>query len=197
MPERGTALTVLEIGIERHDDVCGIACAVVLMLAMASLFRIALMLRMSRTNIAIPSISRLWKWQNKKMTPIFPDCGGCVTGGFLLRCAWLRFWHASHIRHSVALHITDSCSLWCDGGLVPCFWLWKISILCKNGDLKSSILCMLYLGCHDFQYFPQCHRGYCAWDQPSEKEDDDGLNPREHSLQNQADFAGNKHSLCS
>jgi len=39
--------------------VCGIACAVVLMLAMASLFRIALMLRMSRTNIAIPSISRL------------------------------------------------------------------------------------------------------------------------------------------
>ena len=38
-----------------HEGILG----ELLMLAMASLFRIALMLRMSRTNIAIPSISRL------------------------------------------------------------------------------------------------------------------------------------------
>ena len=103
--------------------------------------------------------------------PIFPDCGGCVTGGFFLRCAWLRFWHASHIRHSVALHITDSCSLWCDGGLVPCFLtVVKMSILCKNGDLKMSILCktkilklsvlcILCLECYDSQYICRDDRG--------------------------------------
>ena len=39
----------------------------------------------------------------------------------------------------------------------PCLWLWrKLSVLCKNGDLKLSILCILCLECYIFQYI--CRR---------------------------------------
>lgn len=98
------------------------------------------------------------------MTPIFPDCGGCVTGGFFLRCAWLRFWqqatHAILSRFALRIHVLSGVV----GGLTPCFLtVVKMSILCKNGDLKMpilrktkllklSVLCILCLECYDSQY---------------------------------------------
>lgn len=55
------------------------------------------------------------------MTPIFPDYGGCVTGGFFLRCAWLRFWqqatHAILSRFALRIHVLSGVV----GGLTPCF----------------------------------------------------------------------------
>lgn len=80
----------------------------------------------------------------------FSGAHGCVFG--------MQATYVILLRYTLRIHVLSGVmEVW-----FPAFGCEKISILCKNGDLKSSILCMLYLGCHDFQYFPQCHRGYCA-----------------------------------
>ena len=105
------------------------------------------------------------------MTLIFPDCGGCVTGGFFLRCAWLRLWqqatHAILSRFALRIHVLSGVV----GGLSPCFLtVVKMSILCKNDDLKMpilrktkllklSVLCILCLECYDSQYICRDDRG--------------------------------------
>ena len=92
-------------------------------------------------------------------------------GWILSPVRMVAFLAASHACHSVAFRITDSCSLWCGGGLTPCFLtVVKMSVLCKNGDLKMSILCktkllklsvlcILCLECYDSQYICRDDRG--------------------------------------
>ena len=114
----------------------------------------------------------------------FSGAHGCVFG--------MQATYVILLRYTLRIHVLSGVmEVW-----FPAFGCEKY-LFCAKMAIWNRLFCAVVPWMPRFSILSQCHRGYCAWDQPSEKEDDDGLNPREHSLQNQADFAGNKHSLCS
>ena len=94
-------------------------------------------------------------------------CYGWILSPVRMVAFWQQATHAILSRFALRIHVLSGVV----GGLTPCFLtVVKMSILCKNGDLKMpilrktkllklSVLCILCLECYDSQYICRDDRG--------------------------------------